>query len=310
MKKALFPSLLFSFYCSLSFAQKISPASLKVLRRTEDSLRQVARLILNGISTESRFSADSSFTVMFVRALKNSHSFYYPFDSLVTISKLAPPDSSFRIFTWQLNVNDNINRQHGAIQFNTKDGSLKLLPLIDKSDVIADAADTVAGNFDWVGALYYKIIEKEYAGKKFYTLLGYDENNISSTKKIIDVLTFTDGRPVFGGPYFSFANGVKSPARFIMEYKKDAGPRLNFDEDLDMIVYEHLISETNEPDKKYTYIPDGDYEGLQWRGGRWVYIEKVFTQTLKEGEAPVPEPIRDDKGNIDESRLKNVPVKE
>ncbi|HEV2833479.1 MAG TPA: hypothetical protein VGW31_15975, partial [Hanamia sp.] len=108
--------------------------------------------------------------------------------------------------------------------------------------------------------------------------------------------------PVFGGSNFSF-QGKKSVARYIMEYKKDASPRLTFDEDQDMIIYEHLISETGEINKKYTYIPDGDYEGLKWTDGKWVHIQKVFTQTTPEGQEPVPHPIRDAKGTIDESKL-------
>jgi hypothetical protein len=92
-------------------------------------------------------------------------------------------------------------------------------------------------------------------------------------------------------------------ARYIMEYKKNASPRLTYDEDEDMIIYEHLISETGEPNKKYTYIPDGDYEGLKWKDGKWVHIEKVFTQKTPEGKEPVPHPIRDAKGTIDESKL-------
>ncbi len=64
-----------------------------------------------------------------------------------------------------------------------------------------------------------------------------------------------------------------------------------------------MISESGEPQKKYTYIPDGDYEGLQWKNGKWVHITKVYTQKLESGNAPVPNPIRDEKGNIDESKL-------
>jgi hypothetical protein len=88
-----------------------------------------------------------------------------------------------------------------------------------------------------------------------------------------------------------------------MEYKKNAGPRLTFDNDMNMIVYEHLISETGEVQKKYTYIPDGDYEGLKWKDGKWVHIVKVFNQITPEGQEPVPHPILDAKGNIDESKL-------
>ncbi len=62
--------------------------------------------------------------------------------------------------------------------------------------------------------------------------------------------------------------------------------------------------------KKYTYIPDGDYEGLQWKNGKWVHINKVYNQVLENGKAPVPNPIRDEKGNIDESKLKNAAEEE
>jgi len=263
---------------------------------------------VQGRTAAERFAADSQFTKIFVRALKNKNSFYYPFNSLTTISKLIPEDSTFKIFTWQMVVNDNVTRQHGAIQMKTDDGSLKLFPLIDKSDITINKEDTIGNNFGWMGAVYYKLIEKHAFGKNYYTLLGYDENNISSNKKIIEILTFNNGEPIFGGSYFSFQdNSVikKHNARYIMEYKKNASPRLTYDPDQDMIIYEHLISESGEPQKKYTYIPDGDYEGLKWIDGRWVHIQKVFTQKTPEGQEPVPQPVLDAKGNIDESKLSN-----
>jgi hypothetical protein len=308
MTKLFLLFLIFLFSVSFSFPQNISSTDLKSLRKKEDSLKVLALQIIQGKTDADRFKADSQFTKMFVRALKINNSFNYQFDSLITISKLAPPDSTFKIFTWQLVVNDNVVRQHGAIQMHTKDGSLKLFPLIDKSAVTTNILDTVANNFNWIGALYYKIIQKQASGKNYYTLLGFDENNMSSNKKIIEVLSFNNGDPVFGGSYFSFPGNSDEKnfgARFIMEYKKNASPRLTYDLDQDMIIYEHMISETGEPQKKYTYIPDGDYEGLQWKDGKWVHIEKVFTQKLEDGNAPVPEPIRDAKGTIDESKLKD-----
>ena len=307
MNKMRLLLIFFLLICNFSFAQ-ITRSERNALQKKEDSLKTFSLQIIRGRTASGRFTADSQFTKMFVRALKIKNSFYYSFDSLLTISKLVPEDSSFKIFTWQLVVNDYVTRQHGAIQMKTADGSLKLFPLIDKSDVTENIEDTVGNNFGWIGAVYYKLIEKHASGKNFYTLLGYDENNINSNKKIIEVLTFKDGQPIFGGPYFSFQdNSVlkKSRARYIMEYKKNASPRLNYDPDQDMIIYEHLISESGEPQKKYTYIPDGDYEGLKWENGKWIHIQKVFTEKTPEGHEPVPKPIRDAQGNIDESKLSN-----
>ena len=303
--------IFFLFTGNIVFAQNISLANKKELQKKEDSLKILATEIIQGRNAADRLTADSQFTKMFVRALKINHSFDYPFDSLSTISRLIPEDSSFKIFTWQMVVNEYVTRQHGAIQMKTADGLLKLFPLIDKSAVTVDKEDTIGNNLGWMGAVYYKLIEKKSFGKNYYTLLGYDENNINSNKKVIEVLTFKDGEPIFGGANFSFQdNSVikKTRARYVMEYKKNSSPRLTYDPDQDMIIYEHLISETGEPNKKYTYIPDGDYEGLKWVDGKWVHIQKVFTQKTPEGQEPVPEPIRDAQGNIDYSKLnKRVP---
>src|SRR5665647_732856 len=131
----------------------------------------------------------------------------------------------------------------------TGDGSLRLFPLIDKTDVTTNISDTIADNFGWIGAVYYKLITKKAFENEYYTLLGYDENNRNSDRKIIEVLTFKEGRPVFGGSFFSFQDNSinkKSFARYIMDYKKNASPRLTYDTEMDIIIYEHLISETGE----------------------------------------------------------------
>ncbi len=296
-----FSSLVFSlFVYTFSFAQHITNADEKILSKKEDSLKVPAFKLIQGINPEDRLKADSIFTRILVRALTTKNSFHYPFDSLETISKIYAPDSLFRIFTWQMVINDNIIRQHGAIQMRTEDGSLKLFPLIDKSDITENMMDTIGDNRGWIGAVYYKIILKKNEGHTFYTLLGYDENNIRSSRKLIEVLDFVDGKPVFGGRYFNIPNNslvVKNPARYIMEFKKEGSPRLTFDESLDMIVMEHLVSESNEPNKKWTLIPDGDYEGFKWTNGKWVYINKIFNEVTPEGKAPVPSPLNESKLN-------------
>jgi len=307
MKKPLFFSIFLAFQL-ITVAQSIQPGDEKLLQEKEDSLKLHALKLINGNSAVIRFESDSIFTKMFVRALKTPNSFYYPFDSLETISKIYAPDNSFRIFTWQMVVNENLVRQHGAIQMNTADGSLKLFPLVDKSDVTTKLTDTIGDNKGWIGAVYYKVIQTENNNQNYYTLLGYDENNIRSNRKVIEVLSFDNGVPTFGGRYFSFdQDTVKKPttSRYIMEYKKDAGPRLTYDDDMQMIVFEHLESETNEPTKKWTMVPDGDYEAFKWEKGKWVHVEKIFNQITAEGKEPMPSPIKDAEGNTIEDNLKD-----
>lgn len=260
----------------------------------EDSMKQYAHDIVNARQPADRVKADSIFTRMLVRALKEKHSFSYPFDSLQTISRLYAPDSSFRIFTWQLVRDETTFRRHGAIQMNTADGSLSLYPLLDKTELVKDIDNAITDNEEWVGALYYKIIQTTYQDKNFYTLLGYDENSFRSTKKRIEVLTFNNGKPVFGGHFFSFEeDSLPRPvqSRFSIEYKKEGNGSIKYDKELGIIIFDHLISENNQPEKKYTYIPDGDYEGFKWEKGKWVHINKVFDFKLQDGQAPVEKPV-------------------
>lgn len=285
-----------------TYAQPHTPATTKFFRQKEDSLKRYAFDIINGKGAAVRFRSDSNFTKIIVRALLQNHSFEYPFDSLKTISRIYAPDSLFRIFTWQVVRDDNYCRQRGFIQMRTTSGQLKLFPLRDVSEFTEADADTIANHGGWIGAVYYRIILKERNGKKTYTLLGYDENNARTTRKYIEVLSFDDqGQPVIGlQDVFTFQNdSLPQPPknRFVLEYKKDARARLQYDEEMNVIIFDHLISETNEPNKKHTLIPDGDYEAFEWKDGTWQHIDKLFHFKLKDGEAPVPAPLNKDGEN-------------
>ncbi|MFL5787227.1 MAG: hypothetical protein ACJ748_04180, partial [Flavisolibacter sp.] len=222
---------------------------------------------------------------------------------------LMAPDSSFKIFTWQVAFNEYYSRQRGAIQLHTNDGSLRLIPLRDFSEFTDNAMDSVRTKDNWIGAVYYNITENKYNGKNYYTLFGYDANTIHSNKKWIEVMTFDNrNMPVFGGPYFDFPDdslkrGMKY--RYSIEYKKEAATTVNYNPDMNLILVDHLISESNEPDNPWTYIPDGDYEGFKWQNGKWVHVDKVFNQKLEDGQFPIPDPIRDAQGNNDEQKLKD-----
>lgn len=304
----LFISLSFVLVASVSFGQRISKTDMKALQLKQDSLKNYAEDMINAQEPGDRFIADSLFVRGLVRALKTHNSFYYPFDSLQTVSKLYAPDSSFRIFTWQMKKDEYFYLQKGAIQYRTANGELKLTPLFDQSMFTSKPQDSVRSNKNWIGAVYYRIIEKTFNNKKYYTLIGFDSYTVSSNRKWIDVLTFDDktGEPVFGGSYFTFKNDTTKRApqsRFYIEYKKEAGTTFNYNPELDMIIYDHLTSETDEPERKETYVPDGDFEGFKWENGQWVHVDKVFNFKLKEGQEPVEQTIRDANGNINEQKL-------
>lgn len=267
------------FFMALQ-AQRKPVATVQLLTELEENMRNYANDIVNAPEAAERAVADSFFTRALVQALKVPYSFSYPFDSLQTISRLYAPDSSFRIITWQIMKDFTYYHQKGAIQFHTRDGSLQLIPLYDNSAFTDNPVDSVRTNEQWIGAVYYNIIQKTFNNKNYYTLLGYDENDARSTKKWIEVLSFdTKNRPLFGGRYFNYTNdAIKPPQpayRFCLEFKKEANARLNYDPDLDMISFAHLISENGETSAKHTLIPYGSFEGFKWLNGKWVHVPVI-----------------------------------
>ena len=290
-------------------AQGLTGNEKNAFRASEDSLQKFAYDIVFADQPQKRFRSDSIFVKMLVRTLKHKNSFYYPFDSVQNISRLYSPDSSFRLFTWQIKKDEYIYIQRGAIQMRTADGSLKLFGLHDVSMFTAKPLDSIRTVNNWIGAIYYRVILKTFNGKKIYTLLGFDDYSVSSNKKWMEVLTFNEnGEPVFGGPYFSFKDdSVKKikniPVRFNIEYKKEATTTFNYDPEMDMIVFDELSSETEEPEKKDTFVPDGDFEGFKWQNGQWLHVPKVFNFVLKDGQFPQDEKILDEGGGANEQKL-------
>jgi len=286
-------------------AQTILPGDLKKLQLIDDSLGAYGAKILDEPLPANRLKADSMFTRMLVRALRISHSFYFSFDSMQTAPVVYPDDSTFRLITWHYTLNDADYHQRGVLQMNTPDGSLKMFPLFDVSDYTEAPQDSIRTPQNWIGAVYYKIIQKRREGNNVYTLLGYDENNDKTTRKWMEILTFNhNGEPRWGGNFVIPGNAAsKNQQRFLMEYKKESSAKLNYDPDEDLIIMDHLVSESNQPERKNTLVPGGDYEAFKWVNGNWENDPKLFTQSLGDGNEPHPETILNDNGVADENKL-------
>jgi hypothetical protein len=279
-------------------AQLLNKTEIKVFKKKEDSLNILSWRMSNESAPVLRMISDSAFTRILVRTLKLKNSFSYKFDS-VQIAKAYAPDSSFRILTWEIEGTQSRYRQKGVIQYKTADGALRITPLIDNSDFV-EGYDEVTTASNWIGAMYYNILMNEYNGVKQYTLIGFDNNNAESNKKWIDILTFdANNQPVFGAPIIEHkTKGTLN--RLVIEYKKEARLKLNWDEEQQMIVYDHTSSENGYANQRKTHVPDGDYEGLKWEKGKWIHLEKVMCNcplSNKENKEKIDKPLFDANGN-------------
>jgi hypothetical protein len=168
---------------------------------------------------------------------------------------------------------------------------LKLYPLIDMSLFIPTIEDTVLDNNNWWGCIYYNVVEWKTKKPKeqYYLLFGWDANDLFSNKKVADVLWFDSfGKPWFGKPVFSI-DDKELRTRVMIEYKEDANPSLNFDENMNMIVFDYLRPENPLSEGIYsTYIPDGTYQGFKFEDGYWKLQREVFD--YKMDVAPIFKP--------------------
>ena len=101
MNKIIFFSFL--LFSNSLFSQNISQ---NVIIEYEDTLSVIAHTIMNGETEKIRTQANIGFLSELKEVLKYKKSYLYPFDKLVTISKLNPTDNSFRLFSWILKKED------------------------------------------------------------------------------------------------------------------------------------------------------------------------------------------------------------
>lgn len=286
-----FAMLVFIFFIGTRVqAQSVSPENLEKLQIMEDSLVATSDSMYDAFIPDTRLQYSERFVRQLVRALKIPGSYYYPFDSLKKqINIMYPEDNAFRIFNWEITPSNITRRYYGAIQMPGE--QLKLYGLLDYSEQIGKGAeDSILTGGKWFGALYYRIMLHEVQGQKVYTLFGKNCSAQLTDRKVLDPMTFDAHGVRFGAPIFGVAsasNPRKRVNRFILEYKKNVQASMNWDSERNVIIFDRLVSLTNDPGRKYTFAPSGGYDGLRWVNETWTYLQDLIPITiLKNGEAP------------------------
>ncbi|MCZ4244010.1 hypothetical protein [Pedobacter punctiformis] len=265
----LFPALL------MVFCVKAQQTPNK-LNADQDSLIKLSNAVNAAESDEQKSTLNSVFVKRLVETLKTPNSFNYPFDSLKNVSVIKSPDQVFRILSWYVQQQNGTYRFYGTIQMNTKNGELKLYPLIDQTENIADA-NQVTNNQKWYGARYYEIIPINSSGRlPYYILLGWKGNSTTTTKKVIEILAFDKDNLTFGAPVFD-GKELKGKNRMIFEYNKQNAMLLKTDKKAGMIVFDHLSPFDPEMTGRYDfYGSDGNVDAFKIIGGRLKFQDNVI----------------------------------
>lgn len=312
-----FKPLIFTLAISITivaYGQKssaLSPTNYGNISTLEKKMQRIGYQLIGDSVQANRIKGAREFVKLLVEALKYENAFQYRFDSIPYLAKVYPEDSSFRIFTFQVILDNYTFVHYGAIQLNRK--NLALIPLKDWSDTFPVTPTGQFTNKNWYGAVYYKIFTKQVKGKPLYFLFGYDQNDALSDKKFIEPMQFISDTLVrFGYPIFEKINPediridpkTKKPLptkrtqkllyRYTLEYRKGGSPALRYEKDKNRILFEHLESiDKKAPDVGFMKLPEGSYEGFVWENNKWVWKELL---TVAEQD--------------DNTRIRPVPVKE
>lgn len=294
--------ILASLAVNAQTSKPLKSADLESLKVYEDTLYMLGQAVIKDSIEDRRFLACRQLIKTLTAALKTENSFQYPFSRMETVSIQYPQDSSFRVFTWQLYVDKDTYRYYGAIQMNTSE--LTLIPLIDRSqDMSARSLNqAVVDNRNWYGNLCYKIMDVDGPDGRYYLFFGYDGFEFFRKRKLIDVLTFKDGKAIFGAPVFvDEKDGQEFTLnRFYMEYSAAADVGLNYDEELEKIVFDHLILMNGQYEEGPVYVTDGSYDGYElMKDGRWKIHYKLFNLIMDEPPMlPATSPARNKRKDL------------
>jgi hypothetical protein len=271
----------------------------------EDSLRQLGPRVFKSKTDEAKKAANQRYQRLLEECLKLDGSFDYPFDSLRDIGKMRAPDASFRIYNWNLPKNDGTMEYFAYIQHrNPKTQKMDLFPLTDKSTEIKNPESQSLDAKKWFGCLYYKIIRTKSGKNTYYTLLGLDEHNNLTWKKLIEVLWFDkEGAPHFGESIFMMGGKV-ARKRVVFEFHSEMIMALKYNEEKGMIIFDNLAPESPEGKGVYeTYVMDGSYNGLIFKKGRWNFIPDVNALNPKTPNDKFYEDPRAEPGKKDSQQM-------
>lgn len=206
----------FVFLCLFSF---VFGQSDSLLIQRESTLKTYLASLRTAKNDQEKDQANAIFKAYLEETIRIKGAFDYPFAALKTMGSIKSPDMTFRLFNWNVEMDDHSNKYYCYIlRYNEKKKDWRVIELKDQSFLLPQQPDDILTESNWYGALYYKIIPIEKSNKTFYTVLGWDGISSMSNCKLIDVLSFNGDHVKIGSPIFKMKDGVHK--RLFFEHSK------------------------------------------------------------------------------------------
>ena len=272
MKKRLLHKFIFiqSIFTFLSFtvtAQKTDFAFY------ESEIQKIAPILQNANSDEEKLKANTDFIELWDIVIEDPKSMQYDFKMLKTFPILTLKNKKLRIINWYVPLSNNINKYFAIVQYYNNKKEYKVEYLKPLEGEVKSANSLKLNNSQWIGALYYSLTPFKRGKKDYYLLLGWDGDDERSNRKIIDVLSISNSL-TFGAPIFRYKK--ERFHRYILEYKEDAAVSVQFNKDIESIVFPNLTPINEDLTGLYDfYIPDGSINAFELKNGTFNFKENI-----------------------------------
>ena len=315
MKRTFLIFIIFLGVQVLVFAQKKQKDA--EFRSWEESLIKLREQSMYAPTESERFALNDEFMTLLETVINEPNSLSFQWDSTKNFSIVTSPDKLVRFYTWCVWKDNRAVINFGFLQVYTPGRHKYVVYPLNDSRQNIDYPDTHLGSFNsWFGAIYYDIIPLTVSlssGKRtYYTLLGYNANNVFSKQKVIDVLYLkNNSTPVFGAKIFKdYPKGKVT--RVIFEYNKNAELALTYGTNSykertdkrdpktrkfiyqtikdNMIMFEELIpmDEFMPPTPAFMVPESSLYQGFVEKDGKWVFIKDSVNLPPLERELFIP----------------------
>lgn len=265
-------------------SQSINNSELTIY---EDSLSDLFNTLAITKSDSEKRAVNNFIINKLLIALESDNSFSYPFDSIKKLGKITSEDNQIRIYTWNVAFSDFSFKYYTIVQiFNEKEKTYNSYLLKDNSDNIENPENANLNADNWYGALYYQIVVSKYKKKKTYILIGWKGFSNFSTKKVIDAMEISKNVELkFAQSVFKINNEKKK--RIIFEFSARASMTCHYDQQYNMIIYDHLSPSNSKYAGQYQYYgPDITQDALIFNNGFWTYNPNVDVRNLKPKNKP------------------------
>ena len=235
--------------------------------------------LISQATGKERKTLELNFRDSLIKTLNYEGAPNFPFDSLKVIGRILSDDEKLIVYSWNIPQSGGFNNYYCLLQFfNKKEKKYTLTTLEEKPGFLNQDQQQVASINLWPGALYYQIITTKYKGQNFYTLLGFDFNSLISNRKLIEMIYFDEqGFPHFSQQSFEYEGKMLN--RIVFEYAERAQMNVNYNDNNEMIVFDHLSPfKPSLQDQYQFYGPDMSYDGLVFKERFWVHESDIVPE--------------------------------